>query len=181
MRLTNKKKEKKDIGYGVKTLIWNIPSFFHLTGEAERCRVLREIDRSKLRLQLQTRILGQDQHHVRPLVHQGPLPGGHWDDGQGGHDRKVSDSSGSFLQGCWRNQVRDIHKWRHENSGIFDHFIPLSYKNNCFTYNFKHSVKKELIHISLLFYYYPPSSGNSSCIRTDEAVMCLHTWGSPAN
>ena len=106
MRLTNKKKEKKDIGYGVKTLIWNIPSFFHLTGEVERCRVLREIDRSKLRLQLQTRLLGQDQHHVRPLVHQGPLPGGHWDDGQGGHDRKVSDSFGSFLQGCWRNQVR---------------------------------------------------------------------------
>ena len=30
-----------------------------------------------------------------------------------------------------------------------------------------------------LFYYYPPSSGISSCIRTYWVVMCLHTWRSP--
>ena len=30
-------------------------------------------------------------------------------------------------------------------------------------------------------FFYPPSSGISSCIRTDWAVMCLHTWHSPAN
>ena len=29
------------------------------------------------------------------------------------------------------------------------------------------------------FFYYPPSSGISLCVRTIDTVMCLHTWPSP--
>ena len=28
--------------------------------------------------------------------------------------------------------------------------------------------------------FFPPSSGISSCVRTVDTVMCLHTWRSPA-
>ena len=28
-------------------------------------------------------------------------------------------------------------------------------------------------------FFYPPSSGISSCVRTVDMVMCLHTWHSP--
>ena len=29
-------------------------------------------------------------------------------------------------------------------------------------------------------FYYPPSSGIYSCVRTVDRVMCLHNWRSPA-
>ena len=29
-------------------------------------------------------------------------------------------------------------------------------------------------------FFYPPSSSISSCVRTADMVMCLHTWHSPA-
>ena len=31
----------------------------------------------------------------------------------------------------------------------------------------------------LLWVFYPPSSGISSCVRTDDTVMCLHTLAQP--
>ena len=34
--------------------------------------------------------------------------------------------------------------------------------------------------ISLVLFYYPPSSGISSCVRTVDTMMCLHTWHRPA-
>ena len=33
---------------------------------------------------------------------------------------------------------------------------------------------------TVFFNYYLPSSGISSCVRTVDKVMCLHTWRSPA-
>ena len=35
--------------------------------------------------------------------------------------------------------------------------------------------------LPLLFFYYPPFSGISSCVRIVDMVMCLHTWHSPAS
>ena len=34
--------------------------------------------------------------------------------------------------------------------------------------------------LRLFYYYYTPFSGISSCVRTDDTVMCLYTWRSLA-
>ena len=42
------------------------------------------------------------------------------------------------------------------------------------------NIRAHLTEQRKLFFYYPPSSKIYSCVRTDWAVMCLHTWRSPA-
>ena len=44
----------------------------------------------------------------------------------------------------------------------------------------RHIKKNYLVPYPMSFFYYPPSSGISSCLRMDDMVMCFHTWHSPA-
>ena len=44
----------------------------------------------------------------------------------------------------------------------------------------KNYANRENCDSKMSFYYYPPSYRTSSCVRTIDTVICLHTWCSLA-